>query len=358
MTPETLRIDRTFKSVGRIARASGTTTPAVRRNIDRMLTALNDEGRLDILRALRDGKLAFLQVYDAYRRKALHELPLAETMRPIAEAMTEWIESLLVPRDYSAKHVGSLETSRRYFERAEAKAMVSDLPRVLEQLRTTLGVEHPRSFNLARTAALAFVRATLKKSHPLWLACSAVEPRKVGQGRVHRPMTPDQMRNFFPSPDNDDVDAIAWSMVTTGMHQEEFWGQWSTLADRVHIHGTKRRGRVRDVPLVQVPTVPRMHRRTFEDKVRERIRVITPLDFRRTYANWLEAAGIPRTRRKLYMGHGAGDVTGLYELHEVDAFLAGDAVKLRAWIGGPTRPGKYTLATVSPTVAAKKAKGA
>lgn len=51
---------------------------------------------------------------------------------------------------------------------------------------------------------------------------------------------------------------------------------------------------------------------------------MTTYDLRRTYSNWMEAAGILRTRRKLCMWHSAGDVTGGYELHEVSAFLAED----------------------------------
>ena len=332
MTPETLRIDRTFKGVGRIARATGTTVPAMRGKLGRMLTALYEDGRLDILRALRDGKLEFIPVYDAFQRKALHEIPVAETMRPLADAMDAWIRSLAVPRDCSAKHAESLETSRRYFAKADPKATVADLPRILEALRDSLGRQHPRSYNLARTAAMAFVRATLKRSHPLWLAVAAVESRKVEKGDPHRPLTPEQMGNVFPDPATDATDAIAWGMATTGMHQAEYWGRWSIAADRVHIAGTKRRGRIRDVPLVHMPAVPAMHRRTFEDRIRERTTIITPRDFRRTYANWLEAAGIPRTRRRLYMGHGSGDVTGNYELHEVTAFLKEDAAKLRAFL--------------------------
>jgi|SRR6185312_6934212 len=60
----------------------------------------------------------------------------------------------------------------------------------------------------------------------------------------------------------------------------------------------------------------------------------TPYDLRRTYANWLEAAAVPRTRRRLYLGHGARDVTDLYEAHEVAAFLAEDAARLRRYVEG------------------------
>jgi integrase len=121
-------------------------------------------------------------------------------------------------------------------------------------------------------------------------------------------------------------------MASTGMGAAEYWGRWTAHTDRIHIEGTKRAGRVRDVPLVLTPARPSMHRRTFEDKVRERAIDITPYDLRRTYANWLEAAGIPRTRRRLYRGHGAQDVGDLYEAHEVAAFLAEDAARLKKHI--------------------------
>jgi len=49
------------------------------------------------------------------------------------------------------------------------------------------------------------------------------------------------------------------------------------------------------------------------------------------------AAGIPRTRRKLYLGHGQTDVTDLHEWHEVRAFVIDDRAKLQAYIGREQR---------------------
>lgn len=329
MTPVTLTIDRQFRGVGRIKRATGTTNPAIARKMSRMLTTLADEQRLDILRAIRDKRIDLPTVYAAFQRKALHELPLGDTAKTLPDAMRAWIADA----GYSAKHAGSLETSVRYLERANPKAAVADLPALLESLRTTLGRTHPRSYNLVRAAALAFVRATLKRSHPLWLAIAAVEPRKVTAQRKPHPLTPDQLRDLFPNPETDAVDAVAWGMATTGMGQAEYWGRWHVKADRVHIEGTKRAGRVRDVPLVVTPKPPTMHRRTFENALRDRSRTFTVYDLRRTYANWLESAGIPRTRRMRYLGHGATDVTALYERHEVEAYLAEDGAKLRTHCG-------------------------
>src|SRR5690349_5271716 len=48
-------------------------------------------------------------------------------------------------------------------------------------------------------------------------------------------------------------------------------------------------------------------------------------DLRRSFAVWLEDAGVPRSRRKLYLGHAAGDVTALCETRELLDGLAEDA---------------------------------
>jgi integrase len=333
MVPSTLMIDRRYRGVGRIKRASGTKIPAVKKKIERMLEVLHGQGRLDILRALRDVRIDFLEVLDAYQRNALDTLPVGAALAPLAKAFEDWMNSLRADVDASESHIRAMRTTVNYLKAVDAKAPIGHAAAVLDKLNETLGAKHPRSFNLTRSHVLRFVRAKLKKNHPVWLACAAVEPRKVPKTTKRTPLTPDQMRNFFPNPETDQLDGIAWSMATTGMHQKELWGRWETKADRVEIQGTKRGGRRRSVPLIQAPTVPACHRRTFEDALRSRTSQFTPYDLRRTYATWLESAGIPRTRRRLYMGHGVKDVTDLYEQHEVTAFLSDDGEKLRSFVG-------------------------
>lgn len=337
MTPQTLLIDRNFKGVGRIHRATGTTNPRMRRKLSDMLTSLHESARLDVLRAIRDGQLTMLQVYDAYQRRDLDSLPLAGTMRPLHETMAKWIESA----DVSPHHATMLGQALKYFDATMPGAKIGDLPAILETLRDSLGVKHPRSFNYCRVAASRFVRALFKRSHPLYGAITDVEPRVVKAKRKRKPLSVQQMRNLFPNIHDSHDDAIAWGIVTTGMRPVEYWGAWSVEADRVVIGSAKQRQTrraERAVPLIIAPAVPRVHRRTWENHIRDRGLGITPYDLRRTYANWLEAAGISRTRRKLYLGHSAGDVTGLYELHEVDTFLADDAKKLRDFVNVATEP--------------------
>lgn len=338
MTPS-LTIDRRYKGVGRVNIRCGTRIPQVKKKLEAMLADLVDKGRIDLVRAVRDKKIHVLALHDAYQRKALNTLPTAETAKPLDATMAEWIATL--PH---TKHTVSLETSRKYLERERPHALVRDLPDVLDALRKTLGREHPRSFNILRSAASGFVRQTLKRSHPLYLEVTAVELVKVTTKRRHAPMTVEELRAYFPNPASDHIDSIAWSMALTSMGAKEYWGAWEVKADRVSIGGTKAKGRVRDVPLLMVPVVPRIHRRTFEDKFRQRTgKSRTVYDLRRSFAFILEAAGVVRSRRRAYLGHGAGDVTGLYELHDVAQYLADDARRLREFIGITDRAPRLKL---------------
>lgn len=334
MVPTTLVIDRRFRGVGRIKKATGTKIPAVKKKLEKMLDTLYAEGRLELMRLIRDGTLSLLEVHDAYQRKALEQLPTGLTIAPLVAAMQAWVDGLKVPTEASDDHVRAIRQTILYTKRARADATIADAPAVLDGLRDSLGADSPRSFNLLRSHYMAFTRAKLKRNHAVWLACSAVEPRKIPKKTERPALNPIEVRNWFPAPATDNLDAVAWSMVTTGMHQKEYWGRWEIKADRIVVHGTKREGRVRSIPLIQAPAVPPWkHRRTFENELRERTRAFTPYDLRRTYARWMESAGIPRTRRRMYMGHGAKDVTDLYEEHDLAGYLVEDAQRMQAWLG-------------------------
>lgn len=340
MSPATLVIDREFAGVGRIKKASGTTNPVVKRKISKMLTELKGEGRLDLLRDIRDGHYSLMEVYDAYRRNALHEIATGPTAKPLADAMRKWIEKHRTGTEYSADHLTSLEQSLKKLLDTELTGVespkIADLPDVLETLRDSLGEAQPRSFNLARSAASAFVRAKFKRSHPLYIAIIAVERRKEPKPEPRPDLTVEWMRNMFPAPEADAQDACAWAMALSGMGPKEYWGRWELQSDRVKVYGTKREARVRDVPLVQPIPSPRLTRDAFRQRLEHRTKhKVTPYDFRRTFARWMERAGVMRSRRIYYMGHAAGDVTALYEQSEIDGYLVSDAQLLRRYVGLP-----------------------
>lgn len=319
-------LDRRFRRVGRIKRSAGTEHPPTIKLLNGMLDGLYARGRMDILKEIQRGYYTPLQVWELYRINELERLPNARTLAPLLEGMQNWVAA----KECSDFHKLSIAQSIRYIEKkARAGTTTTDLPIIVEELRSTLPA---RSFNLLRSHAQAYLKATVKRSHPLYLAVLDTEPRKVVPVRAKRPLTPTEMREEIEKLETHHRDS-AWSMALSGMRPVEYWGHWNQLPDRIRIRGGKG-GKIRFVPLVRPIAVPRTTERAFALALQHRIDLkVTPYDFRRTYANWMEAAGIIRTRRKLYMGHGKGDVTDLYERHEVDAFLVEDAEKLRRFIG-------------------------
>src|SRR5207249_9750613 len=87
--------------------------------------------------------------------------------------------------------------------------------------------------------------------------------------------------------------------------------------ERIHVAGTKREGRVRDVLLVDLPTRPELARAGFRSALQRLDSTVTPKLARKTFDRWMQDAGIPRVRRKRYLGHGKRDVTDGYEWYEV-----------------------------------------
>jgi integrase len=162
-------------------------------------------------------------------------------------------------------------------------------------------------------------------------------------------------------------------MCLTGMGPKEYWVDgWSIESDRVRIRGKKALGRVREVPLVDMPVRPEITKDGFTSALRrlskERLMQqlteqlereptadelaaaieadprgvwkVTPYQARKTFARWMEDARIPRARREIYRGHGKRDIGDIYERYEVAAYLREDAQAMRALLG----PQKLALA--------------
>jgi hypothetical protein len=342
----TLRLDlRT--PIGRIARASGTSHLPTLNKITAMLKEFGTQEplRLDILRALRDGNLEPLIVYDAYRSRRLDELPTTETLRAAALTLDTW----LLTADCGEKQRAAHKTAIKHLKAVLRKgAPITDLPSALREVKQALSKEgHAAQFNRVRSSLQAFLRDTLGRSHQVYRAVAEIGSITERKARKNNPQTVAQILELARAIAAPHVGTL-WGMALTGMGPKEFFDGWSLGAAGVRIPGTKREARDRIVPPVLVDRFTGANNRRELDsdwrarKFADALRAasggsVQPYDLRRTYANWIEAAGIPRTRRKLYMGHAVGDVTELYEQHEVDAFLAEDALKLEAFVRSAER---------------------
>jgi integrase len=328
-----LILDRVFKGVGRVRRAAGTKNPKLFEKFDAMLSTLYEGGRRDVLISIRDGRLSILEVWEQFRLGHWDEIPTREHLEPLQRTFEAWTDEY----DCSDKHRKSLKDSCNYLVGAAPKnARVVDLPEAVRAFRKQT-VDRARTFNLARSAAQAFLRSTLGRHSRLWQEVATIQTRKV-VAKFHK--NPQTVAGALAIRDQLEPNAAAiwWTLCTTGMRPAELWGEWSVEGDRIKIIAAKKRERVvRFVPLLVTPTAPTMMPSGFDSALGRLGVKVAPYDGRRSYANWLEAAGIPRTRRKLYLGHGQTDVTDLYEWHEVKAFVVDDRAKLQAHIGREQR---------------------
>lgn len=352
----TLVLDRRLPGVGRLKVASGTTSAQTFKRLNGMLDALVAAGRLDILRGIAARVVRPLEVWDRFRTSDLDRLPSAETIRPLwpqarpgePDAPGAWEAWRLTIK--AGKHRDAIaNTAAQLRKGTAAKASVGDLPDLLRSYRKRCeSAGTARAFNLARSHVQAHLRDTLGRSHHLYRQVQDIATLPVDR-TPGAPFPLAELLAFLPKlaseagdrgvlPSAPGVAAAARAMALTGMGPKEFWGKWEALdAGRLRIHGTKRKGRKRLIPLVEPIARPTVHPKTFELAV---ARVSggkrSPYDFRRTFAHLMEEAGIPRARRILYMGHGGRDVTDLYEQVEVDHYLAEDREKLRAYLARVT----------------------
>jgi hypothetical protein len=210
---------------------------------------------------------------------------------------------------------------------------MGSLPKALAKYRE-ITRQKPRMFNKIRAAAQAYVRDTKGRHSNLWRAMSAVGSFQVPPQETHS-VTPSELAERTITLDTP-LRLMIWTMALTGMGPGEYWGPWELLDDRVRILGTHRAGRNRSVPKVTGNLVPPLVGYRLLGDALKRAGGIRLYVLRRSTSRWMEEAGIARTRRKLYMGHGTRDVTDLYEGHEVSQYLPEDAARLQQYCGDCT----------------------
>ena len=190
---------------------------------------------------------------------------------------------------------------------------------------------HHRTFNLAKSAAMAFLRDVLGRT-ALWSDVAAIPMLPVTRRKGH-PCTVTEARAIAEQLGSK-AGPMWWAMCITGMGKSEYlYRPWVVRDDHIEIPGTKRAGRDRIVPLIEIPARPTLTYAGFNSARRYRNVSHTLYDARRTYAHWLEMAGIPRSRRHAYMGHKTRDVLDLYEDHGPLVYVKDDAQKLRKLLG-------------------------
>ena len=157
----TFRIDRRFRGVGRIALASGTHKRKRFEAFNAMLTELYEDGRLDILRGLRDRRISIQQVYQAKRTR---QLPYLTSELALFENLWCRVDDWL-PRSASAEN-----SCKRYavsFRALKRTGVLSDDASVVDLRSVNWAVLRdswsagPADWNRLRAAVSRFLTMTL-----------------------------------------------------------------------------------------------------------------------------------------------------------------------------------------------------
>lgn len=316
----------------RVKRASGVTDRRTANAMKAMLRVLwGQPERQALVRAVVAGRRTLPDLYLAYVQGKLGGLAPTKDDRLLYDARETWLAGF----DCSPSHRQRLKQSFRHLEAIRRNVRLVELPELLTTYRERcVQSGTPRAFNYAQLAARALLRDLVGKRDPLYERVADLHRmREAKSGPIG--ITIEEaaaIRRKLPPK----AAAIWWAMCWTGMGTTEFWGEWTVLGDRVRIRGTKKPGRRwgsegRDVPLVVTPTRPAMSVSRFGLAMRKAGGV--PRQGRKSYSRWLEDAGIPRTRRLMYMGWGVRDIGDRYERHQITAFLAEDKGKLSALLG-------------------------
>ena len=322
----TLVLDRVLLGA-RIRKATGLpNTKDGRRtakSYDDMLDKLIARGRADLVAAWLNDRVTLHELHASYRSGG--ELPASGGMKPLRPLVQLWLDRPAV----SASHRRSTDSIWTVMLRdVSVRATLDDLPGILTaERRRCEKLRAARTFAKARAAALALVRDTAgRRTSPLWNTLADIPLLPVTRTKRRPPTTEAAFKaaQELAQPYRD-----MWRMMLmTGMGPHEMLHcVWGPADGGLRIEGTKRAARNRLVPLVTLLPVELRSDQMLAKAIRPF--GLRPYDGRRVYAQVMELAGIPRSRRMAYMGHAAGDVTALYERQEVRKYLAEDAERLR-----------------------------
>jgi hypothetical protein len=347
------KVDIRTKSVGRIVKHSGVFPNSKNpteylRQIKIMLKELDVARDKKKLTQIKDGKVGLLDALSAWQsgRLTFAEAYGSESLKARLE---RWIP-------VSAGSPMTRQQWNEYFKRLiklkflDDDTLVREVPDVLRRLRGLFESDKKAvSFNHYRTMFLSFLQKDLgydEDSHVLQQT-RRVKKLEITNLREHHPLeNPHDLLelgeriNTRGRWNRREVDyrSWIWFMALHGLRPEEFAnGHWlrDPKTGHIRITGTKTKNAIRVVPSI---TWLKPEPRSLKN-LQMRLYFLTPAtavrarDFRRTASLWWEAAGIPRSRYRYYMGHGAVEMTDRYQVRSLtEAVLNEDKQRLETWL--------------------------
>ena len=328
MTKGFLELRRTVPDVGVIRVPVGTHSKRQLARYEAMVAQLREAGRLDYLRLLRDGVVSPGLMYDRVRGRADYALLPAPIVEPLLDTVFRFLEHFEAS-DAHFKNV--MNYCLRLTADAPEGATAEDVPAILRELRPRLR-HQPDTFNHFRNAARALLAETIGTRTGAYEQVADMKPLLVSERREGNPQTPVQAFDLAAML-GEDLGACWLTACLTGMGRKEYAGAWEMEQGHLRIHGTKREGRNRLVPLIALPVVlPCSPRYLHERIVKVTGGLVELYDARRTFLKWTEQAGIIPTHQDCYAGHGPRSMTELYKRGNVAPYLDQDAERFHNFL--------------------------
>ena len=324
-----LRIDRTFRAVGRLNVTSGTNNAAEYRARNALLTELYQKGMLEILRAIKRGALTIAEVRsDALSGRLDYTLAGVMLRRPLWEALEQWLPTSAPAPRSRERYEESVGALKRLKVLGPA-ATVGDVEAV--DWRATFNRKQigPAGWNRTRAMLSAFLSATLRdKWHPFRRSVMAQIPRAAEpEGRV--PDLPPALFWEILGHVPEVVRSCYVTMVATGMGPGEYVKCEATdlfpHTFSLRVHGTKlgRQGDaiirvaeeawpwiVQAVPCaVSQDQLYRFWKRACRAAGHAELRLY---DLRHAFGQWLSEAGAPEATIQVSMRHKTPAMTRRY----------------------------------------------
>lgn len=325
-------IDRIFPTLGRVRIRTGVNDRRLAQRYEVMLETLP----LATVKLIVERRLPIRVAFDAWSRGDVASLPTSQTLLPLTDELAQWL-------DKPALEVGASEAANRlrtaeYLLALRPDAPVGELPAALKELRA-LYDGRGAQFNRMRAAALAFLRDRFADHAALREQLAGVAALPEPRIRAPHPCTVEEAR-AIPAALGPKWGPLWWTMCITGMGPKEYWiDGYDVTSDGVEIHGAKdtgRRGttaRRRVVPLLGVLAAPIGTMNGFAQALRRADVGVEPYDARRSFARWLDDAGLAGYIQDALMGHGPKSMRELYRWGEIRSMLGAVRETMLKYLG-------------------------
>jgi len=317
----TVVLRMSFRGVGRIERSTGFQDPKMLGRLKEMCRTLWEQGRDDVLRDLKAGRVSLRDTWAAYRRGDWRKLPTSAHARAFAPAFETWTD-----RQVTASY-------RRFCLRAQTAigpvATLGDLPHVLTRYRIRCETARQGAmWNRVHSKVRAFLRDEVTTAHELYRAVAAFAPLGEPEKRRANAQRPEEawaVRTMLGG----EVGRIWWMLCCHGLMPDEFFNdKWRVEDGRLHILGTKTITRDRVVPLLTEVTASRLRQGGFASALRRAKLGVTAYDGRRSYGLWCDLADLPEGWKKALLGH-QQSTTQMYGWRETERMLEETEPKLK-----------------------------